>query len=173
MTSNKWVFYMLRCNDGSLYSGITNNLDKRLKAHNCGKGARYTASRFPANLVYSEPYPEVSLARSREYEVKSMDKKHKEQLISEATKKAVQNSGQTQRPFTRERYPMPNFFIKALKENKLLAAYEARPPYQRNDYIGWIMRAKLDTTRQKRLKPTLEELKSGTEYMGMSYSPIK
>ncbi|OIO71823.1 MAG: hypothetical protein AUJ56_03385 [Zetaproteobacteria bacterium CG1_02_49_23] len=69
----------------------------------------------------------------------------------------------------RERYPMPDFIHDALAANDLTAAYDARPPYQRNDYIGWITRAKRPETRQKRLQQMLDELARGDAYMKMSY----
>ncbi|MDH2917366.1 MAG: YdeI/OmpD-associated family protein [Gallionella sp.] len=70
---------------------------------------------------------------------------------------------------TRERYTMPDFIRDALTKRKLTAAYDARPPYQRNDYIGWITRAKLPETQQKRLAQMLEELAKGDVYMKMAY----
>jgi uncharacterized protein YdeI (YjbR/CyaY-like superfamily) len=70
-------------------------------------------------------------------------------------------------------YPMPAFIAEALREHKVLEAYEARPPYQRNDYVGWITRAKLEGTKQKRLHQMLAELKGGTLYMNMQYNPKK
>ncbi len=69
----------------------------------------------------------------------------------------------------RERYPMPDFIRAALEQKKLTAAYDARPPYQRNDYIGWITRAKLPATQQKRLAQMLDELEKGDAYMKMAY----
>ena len=69
----------------------------------------------------------------------------------------------------RPRYPMPKFFREALEARSLMAAYRARPPYQQNDYIGWVTRAKLESTRQKRLKQTLDELKRGGLYMKMKW----
>lgn len=69
----------------------------------------------------------------------------------------------------RERYPMPDFICAALATKKLTAAYNARPPYQRNDYIGWITRAKLPATQQKRLAQMLDELAKGDAYMKMAY----
>ena len=71
----------------------------------------------------------------------------------------------------RPRYEMPAFFRNALNERGLMAAYRARPPYQQNDYIGWIMRAKLETTRQKRLNQMLDELEKGGVYMKMKWKP--
>jgi uncharacterized protein YdeI (YjbR/CyaY-like superfamily) len=70
---------------------------------------------------------------------------------------------------TRERYPMPDFIRDALAANNLTSAYDARPPYQRNDYIGWITRARLPATQQKRLAQMLEELERGDVYMKMAY----
>ena len=61
----------------------------------------------------------------------------------------------------RPRYEMPDFFRDALNEHELMDAYLARPPYQQNDYIGWITRAKLEATKQKRLNQMLDELKGG------------
>lgn len=69
----------------------------------------------------------------------------------------------------RERYPMPDFIRDVLADKKLTAAYDARPPYQRNDYIGWITRAKLPDTQQKRLAQMLDELERGDAYMKMAY----
>ena len=69
----------------------------------------------------------------------------------------------------RELHPLPDFIREALAARKLTAAYDARPPYQRNDYIGWITRAKLPETQQKRLAQMLEELARGDAYMKMPY----
>jgi uncharacterized protein YdeI (YjbR/CyaY-like superfamily) len=55
----------------------------------------------------------------------------------------------------------------------LMGAYESRPPYQRNDYIGWISRAKRDATRQKRLRQMLDELRCGDVYMNMDWRPYR
>lgn len=73
----------------------------------------------------------------------------------------------------RPRYPMPAFVKKALNETGLMEAYRDRPPYQQNDYIGWITRAKREETKQKRLGQMLEELESGNRYMKMKYNAKK
>jgi uncharacterized protein YdeI (YjbR/CyaY-like superfamily) len=65
---------------------------------------------------------------------------------------------------------MPNFFRAALEARNLMEAYWSRPPYQQNDYIGWIMRAKLEATRQKRLEQALDELERGGVYMKMKWN---
>jgi uncharacterized protein YdeI (YjbR/CyaY-like superfamily) len=67
--------------------------------------------------------------------------------------------------------PMPANVRKALQKHGLMEAYNARPPYQRNDYIGWITRAKLTATQEKRLNQMLEELKRGNRYMKMVWAP--
>ena len=67
--------------------------------------------------------------------------------------------------------PMPPDVLRALTAAGLLAAYEARPAFQQNDYLGWISRAKKDATRQKRLEQMLEELERGDVYMKMAWRP--
>ncbi len=74
-------------------------------------------------------------------------------------------------PLSRPIHPMPDFILDALIERRLMDAYRARPRYQQNDYIGWITRARRETTRQKRLTQMLDELKSGGKYMKMDYRP--
>jgi uncharacterized protein YdeI (YjbR/CyaY-like superfamily) len=64
---------------------------------------------------------------------------------------------------------MPDFIRDALDQHGLMDAYRSRPPYQQNDYIGWIQRAKLEATRQKRLDQMLDELKKGNVYMKMKW----
>ena len=68
---------------------------------------------------------------------------------------------------------MPAFIRRALIDRGVLDAYKDRPPYQQNDYIGWIARAKLSATRDKRLTQMLDELERGDRYMKMAYHPRK
>jgi uncharacterized protein YdeI (YjbR/CyaY-like superfamily) len=70
----------------------------------------------------------------------------------------------------RLRLPMPDFVRDALTARGLMNAYLVRPPYQQNDYIGWVTRAKLDATRQKRLNQMLDELERGGVYMKMKWN---
>lgn len=72
---------------------------------------------------------------------------------------------------TRDLQPMPDDIREALTSCSLVAAYEERPAYQRNDYLAWINRAKRPETRQKRLNQMLEELTHGGVYMGMRHNP--
>jgi putative endonuclease len=74
--------YILECADSTLYAGYTNDLDNRLKTHNEGKGAKYTRARLPVRLVYSEVKDSKSDAMKREYQIKQMTRKQKEELIS-------------------------------------------------------------------------------------------
>ena len=71
----------------------------------------------------------------------------------------------------RPRHPVPGWLKTALNEADLDGAFAERPAYQRNDYVGWITRAKLEPTRQKRLAQMLEELRAGGVYMGMDHAP--
>ena len=73
---------MVRCRDGSLYTGITNDLAKRLKAHNAGTASRYTRSRLPAQLVYQETRRTKGKALQREAAIKKLSRMNKEQLIN-------------------------------------------------------------------------------------------
>ncbi|WP_437509787.1 YdeI/OmpD-associated family protein [Sorangium sp. So ce1099] len=70
----------------------------------------------------------------------------------------------------RPRYPMPDFVKTALDERGLMDAYKQRPAYQQNDYIGWIMRAKRQETKEGRLLQMLDELESGGVYMNMEHA---
>jgi uncharacterized protein YdeI (YjbR/CyaY-like superfamily) len=71
----------------------------------------------------------------------------------------------------RPRYPMPDFIREALESRGVMDAYNGRPLYQRNDYIGWITRAKRIETHEKRLNQMLEELEKGGVYMKMKWRP--
>ncbi len=72
---------------------------------------------------------------------------------------------------TRAINPMPAFVRHALTERGLMQSYSERPAYQKNDYLGWIARAKLEATRLKRLKQMLDELEGGSLYMNMAWKP--
>jgi predicted GIY-YIG superfamily endonuclease len=77
-----WVLYILRCKDGSFYSGITNDLARRLNQHRDGCASRYTRSRRPVKIVYSESCASRSHALKRECEVKALSREEKEKLIA-------------------------------------------------------------------------------------------
>ena len=73
--------YLVECADGTLYCGWTNDIDKRMKAHNEGKGAKYTRSRLPVRLVYFETFDTKEEAMSREYYIKRMSRDEKLKLV--------------------------------------------------------------------------------------------
>lgn len=73
--------YILECSDGTLYTGWTNDIEKRIRVHNEGKGAKYTKNRRPVKLVHVEEFESKIDAMKREYEIKQMTRKKKELLI--------------------------------------------------------------------------------------------
>jgi len=79
-----WHLYVAECADGSYYTGIAKDVQKRIEAHNSGKGAKYTATRGPVKLLFQEPQASYSTALRREYQVKSLPKKRKVLFIQGA-----------------------------------------------------------------------------------------
>ena len=78
---HNWKLYILRCGDGTLYTGITTDVERRLEEHRSGKGAKYTRGRAPLELVYVETGMDKSTALKRELEIKKMPRQEKEKLI--------------------------------------------------------------------------------------------
>ena len=83
-----WVVYIVRCGDGSLYTGITTDLTRRVEQHNAGKGARYTRGRSPVAVVYQESAPTVGDALRREREIKALPRTGKERLVRTISRSA-------------------------------------------------------------------------------------
>ncbi len=79
---SNWHVYILRCKDGSLYTGITTDVQARLETHRSGKGAKYTRGRGPLELVYTETCADQSEALKREYAIKALSRQEKIDLIS-------------------------------------------------------------------------------------------
>jgi putative endonuclease len=75
--------YVLRCADGSLYTGYTTDVDRRVREHDQGKGAKYTRGRTPVELVHVERFDSRSTAMSREHEIKQLARSEKEMLVTE------------------------------------------------------------------------------------------
>lgn len=73
--------YMVKCSDGSLYTGWTNNIERRIACHNAGKGAKYTKTRLPVELVYFEKFETKEEAMRREWEIKQLKRERKLKLI--------------------------------------------------------------------------------------------
>ena len=90
----KWCVYMLRCGDGTFYTGITNDLDKRIAAHRKGSGAKYTAGRGPFSVFYTETGLSKSAASKREHIIKKMSRKKKEGLTGGSMKIVSVSSGE-------------------------------------------------------------------------------
>jgi len=78
-----WFLYIVRCRDDSLYVGVSNDVEERVKRHNNGTGARFTAGRRPVKLVYIEEHPNQRLAMSREAKIKKWRREKKKQLIED------------------------------------------------------------------------------------------
>lgn len=78
------VTYIVKCSDGTFYTGWTNNIKKRIEAHNSGKGAKYTKTRRPVELVYCEGFETKEEAMSREYAIKRLTRSQKLRLIEQA-----------------------------------------------------------------------------------------
>ena len=78
---NNWKLYILRCGDGTLYTGITTDVQSRLEAHRSGKGAKYTRGRAPLELVYTEDCGTKGQALKRELEIKALSRPEKRKLI--------------------------------------------------------------------------------------------
>jgi putative endonuclease len=83
MENDQHFFYVLTCKDGSLYGGYTNNLDRRIKLHNEGKGAKYTRGRGPVTLTYCKGYSSRSEALKAEYHFKQLSRKKKIEFLIE------------------------------------------------------------------------------------------
>lgn len=81
MTEKTWYVYMLRCKDGTLYTGVSDDVARRAAVHNSGKGAKYTRSRRPVAVVYTEECESHSAALRREIAIKRLKRQEKEQLI--------------------------------------------------------------------------------------------
>jgi putative endonuclease len=94
----RWRVYLLRCVDGSLYAGATNDLDRRLAAHAAGRGARYTRSRLPVALAYQEPARDRSAALRREAALKRLTRAAKLLLVAEAPASLAPGTRRRPRP---------------------------------------------------------------------------
>ena len=76
-----WYVYIVKCNDGTYYTGISEDVEERVRQHNLGRGSKYLKERLPVSLVYKKKFEAKSLARCREIEIKKHGRKNKEKLI--------------------------------------------------------------------------------------------
>ena len=90
--SKKWTLYILKCKDGTLYTGITDDLQRRLQAHRTGKGAKYTRGRGPLALVYEEECGNKGTALKREYAIKQLSRAQKLKLLPEELQMELNNT---------------------------------------------------------------------------------
>src|SRR5947208_3199304 len=93
-----WFLYILRCSDGSLYTGITTDVDRRGQQHNAGIASRYTRSRLRVRLEYQEPHVSRSSASKREAAIKAMARAEKESLIRQAAPGSLTSGDHDARP---------------------------------------------------------------------------
>jgi len=82
MTSNKHYIYIVECADGTFYTGYTTDVEPRLEEHNSGVGAKYTRGRYPVKLKYQESFKSRSRAQKREYQIKQLPRRKKEELFN-------------------------------------------------------------------------------------------
>ncbi|SIR53033.1 putative endonuclease [Haladaptatus litoreus] len=78
--TNHWV-YVIKCDDGSFYTGYTTDVERRVAEHDTGEGAKYTRGRTPVELIHTERFGSKSAAMSREYEIKQLNRAQKEKLV--------------------------------------------------------------------------------------------
>lgn len=88
MKTDAWFVYILRCSDGSLYTGVTTDVERRAEQHNAGTASRYTRGRLPVRVEYQELHASQSLALKREWAVKAMRRLEKESLIRGAAQRS-------------------------------------------------------------------------------------
>lgn len=144
------------------------DLAKTLKSK-AGLLAMFETMKPSCQIEYAEWVASAKNPEIRQRRIASVFKKTAEWGARRPAKPATKKAS----TLKRELHPMPPFVRKALASAGLIGKYEARPPYQQNDYIGWISRAVRDETKQKRLNQMLEELKAGGVYMKMAWKTNK
>ena len=186
MSEKNWLVYLVRCADNSLYCGITNDLNSRLKNHNSGKGAKYTRSRRPVELVGVGPQMTKSEALKLEYRIKRLppDKK-----IFELTKKETQMTvtkrdlQSLQRQFKAIEKKMEQLIVAAVKSEKPRAAKKApakKAPAKRavkmtatDQVLGIIKRSKKGVDAAALVKKTGFDLKKVRNILQRTYKTGK
>ncbi len=143
-----------------------------------GSGTQFRSFRVPDMASFPKIYAKKLLKQAFEISVERL----KDRPQTPTGQTLVKSISPTQRrpgmpkkaaAARREIHPMPDYVMKALEHENLFEAYESRPPYQQNDYIGWITGAKRDDTRAARLAQMLDELRNDDRYMKMAYKPRK
>lgn len=112
MTHRRWNLYIAECADGSYYTGIAKDVEKRIEAHNSGKGAKYTATHGPVRLVFQEPQANYSAALRRECQVKTLPKERKVQFVQgRKLKKPTKKAGMSFQKNKKRKAIKPNMLI--------------------------------------------------------------
>lgn len=143
-----------------------------------GSGNQFRSLRVPDFDKFPKTYVKKLIRQAYQLSIERLEGREQtpnSQTIvkSVSANKRRPNSPKRRTPQKRVRHPMPDFVRVALKTANLVDQYNARPPYQRNDYIGWITKAKLEETRNRRLAQMLDELRRGGVYMKMKHTPSK
>ena len=112
-----WIVYLLRCSDGSLYTGITRDPERRVGAHNAGTGAAYTRARRPVQLAYQEPASDRTAALRREWAIKQFTRSEKEALVAKRSDRAQGPSRTSAPAFSRFRPAALGFFRQLRRHN--------------------------------------------------------
>ena len=124
-----WTVYILRCADGTLYTGITPDLDRRLDAHNAGRGARYTRNRLPVSAVYAETARNRPAALRREWQIKQLDRAGKEALVMRGARSKTTPGFQGFRPAAFR-------FLRSLCRNNRREWFEANRAWYEDEIRG-------------------------------------
>ncbi|MFM9904060.1 MAG: YdeI/OmpD-associated family protein [Pyrinomonadaceae bacterium] len=141
-----------------------------------GSGKQFRSFRVPEISTFPKVYAKKLLKQAFEISIDGLSgrpQKPNGQTITKSISPTKRRPGMPKKSAAakRERHPMPDDVLNALESSNLFEAYESRPPYQQNDYIGWITDAKRPETKAARLEQMLDELRSGDRYMKMPYNP--
>lgn len=141
-----------------------------------GGGNQFRSLRVPDVKEFPKNYVKNLLKQAFDISIERLNGKPQTpngQTITKSISPTKRRPGMAKRaaPAKRERHPMPDYVLNALEQENLFEAYETRPPYQQNDYVGWIADAKRVETQQARLAQMLDELRREDVYMKMAYKP--
>ncbi len=139
-----------------------------------GSGKQFRSLRVPDTKTFPQSAVKRLLAQAYSISVsglKGRSQTPRGQTIVKSISEKKRRPGMPKRKPAprRDKLPMPEFILAALENENLFGEYNSRPPYQQNDYVGWISGAKREETQQKRLKQMLDELRLGDRYMNMPY----
>jgi Bacteriocin-protection, YdeI or OmpD-Associated/Domain of unknown function (DU1801) len=159
---------------GFMWGSKLSDPENRLR----GSGSKFRSLRVTDTESFPGTYVKKLLAEAYEISIENLKIKDlplKGATIVKSISEKKRRPGMPKRApqAERERHPMPDYILETLKKTKLFDAYNSRPPFQRNDYLGWIAEAKREETRQKRIDQMLDELRRGDVYMKMAWKPKK